>query len=442
MEEAGSADIMLPPSSVSLSLFSPCPRRLSSSFARPSRPVVHSSGRLAWFSLQGRLLNAEEASSARAIGGGLGREEAFAWELFSPIERFLIVAVIGAASAESKKNRLICQLKKWVELRDEVLSSMQQKVDNLCEQLNNTKEKPGTWAKTDFESSSSETFGSGSVQVDDCGCWICYHHRDQFKGNYIVKNLGGGETELPTETEHEERRMSDLSDWASSVTSASEIQLNNLAVEQDVFNLKRECEEKDAIIKELNTSVQSSNMASLKRISELEDIIHRKNMMITRLKKDMVFLEQKVVHMTRLQRPSYSTSSPNYWQVPSMTDNLLYDMDSTTSPSSSDSDSPPMNRPQAPVSNVEEVSFQNDDDIDLKREQKSAPTKVPSSFTRQSECRPMPEPATPLREISMNHKSKQPYSRHRQVSASQDSKRIKKQTPSVPKDSIPRKRWS
>ncbi|GMI84134.1 hypothetical protein HRI_002082700 [Hibiscus trionum] len=433
MEEAGSADVA-PPSSVSLSPFSPCPRRLSSSFSRPRRPVVPSSARrLAWLSLQGRLLNADEASSARAIGGGLGREEALAWELFTPIERFLIVAVIGAASAESKKNWLISQLTKSVELRNEVLSSMQQKVDNLCEQLNNTDEKPGTSAKTDVESSWNGTFGSGNVQVDDCGCWICHQHQEQFKGNYIVKNSGGSETALPNETEHEERRMSDLSDWTSSVTSASEIQLNNLAIEQDIFNLKRECEEKDVTIKELSISVQSSNMASLKRISELEDIIRRKNTIITRLKKDMVVLEQKAVHLTRLLRPSSSTSSPNYWQIPPMTDNVLYDMDSTTSPSSSDSDSPPKNHP---VPKLEQVSFQTDD-IGLQ-----TPAKISSSFTRQTECHPMPEPTTPLREISMNHKSKPSSSRRRQVSTSEDSKRIKKQTRSASKDSIPTKRWS
>ncbi|XP_038993704.1 uncharacterized protein LOC120117506 [Hibiscus syriacus] len=198
------------------------------------------------------------------------------------------------------------------------------------------------------------------VKVDDCGCWICYQHREQFKGDYNVKTSGGNVTALLNETEHEERRMSDLSDWASSVTSASEIQLNNLAIEQDIYNLKRECEEKDAIIKELNTSVQSSNAATLKRISELEDIIRRKNTIITRLKKDMIVLEQKVVHLTRLQRASSSTSSPNYWQIPPMMDNLLYDMDSTTSPSSSDSDSSPKNRPQAQVPKTEEASFQND----------------------------------------------------------------------------------
>ncbi|GMJ15540.1 hypothetical protein like AT5G12930 [Hibiscus trionum] len=440
MEESGSAE-MVPPSSVSLSPFSPCPRRLSTNFAVPSRPVVPSARRLSWLSLQGRLLNAEEASSARAIGGGLGREEAVAWELFSPIERFLIVAVIGAATVESKKNRLICQLKKSVELRDEVLSSMQQKVDSLCQQMNNTEEKPGTWAKTEVESSSNETFGSRSVKVDDCGCWICYQHREQFKDNYILKSSGGNLTPLPNETEHEERRMSDLSDWASSVTSASETQLNNLAIEQDIYNLKRECEEKDAIIKELNTSVQSSNMATLKRISELEDIIRRKNTIITRLKKDMVILEQKVVHLTRLQRPSSSTSSPNYWQIPPLTDNLIYDMDSTTSPSSSDSDSSPKNHPQALFPRAEEVGFQNDE-IALKGEQKSAPAKVSSSFTMQTECHLILEPATPLREISMNRTSKPPSSKQRQVSTSHDSKRIKKQTRSASKDFASKKRWS
>ncbi|KAK8543363.1 hypothetical protein V6N13_136123 [Hibiscus sabdariffa] len=434
MEEAGSAE-MVPPSVVSLSQFSPCPRRLSTNFSLPSQPVIPSSRRLSWLSLQGRLLNAEEASSARAIGGGLGRDEAVSWELFSPIERFLIVAVIGVATVESKKNWLICQLKKSVELRDEVLSSMQQKVDSLCEQLINTEEKPETWAKTEEESSLNETFGSGSVKVDDCGCWMCYQHREQFKDNYIVKN-----SPLPNEAEHEERRMSDLSDWASSVTSASETQLNNLAIEQDIYNLKKECEEKDAIIKELNTSVQSSNMATLKRVSELEDIIRRKNMIITRLKKDMVVLEQKVVHLTRLQRPS-STSSPNYWHIPPMTDNLIYDMDSTTSPSSSDSDSSPKTHPQAPVPKAEEVGFQNDD-FALKGEQKSAPAKVPTSFTAQTECHPMPEPTTPLRELSMNRTSKPPSSRQRQVSTSQDSRRIKKQTRSASKDFTSKKIWS
>ncbi|KAF7812181.1 inactive rhomboid protein [Senna tora] len=62
-------------------------------------------------------------------------DQALASHLFTLIQRFLIVAVIGVAVVESRKNYQICQLKKSVQLKDEVLSSMQQKLDNLCEQL-------------------------------------------------------------------------------------------------------------------------------------------------------------------------------------------------------------------------------------------------------------------------------------------------------------------
>ncbi|CAL9019591.1 unnamed protein product [Prunus brigantina] len=68
-------------------------------------------------SLDGQLINADEASSARAIKGGLNPEQAVAWELFSPIQRFLFVAMISVAVAESKKNSRIMKLKKSVELR-------------------------------------------------------------------------------------------------------------------------------------------------------------------------------------------------------------------------------------------------------------------------------------------------------------------------------------
>ncbi|XVF04663.1 hypothetical protein REPUB_Repub05bG0104400 [Reevesia pubescens] len=448
MEEADSADLA-PASLVSLSPFSPCPSCVSTNFAQPSRPFVSSARRLAWVSLQGRLVNAEEASSARTIGGGFGREEAVAWQLFSPIERFLIVAVIGVATAESKKNRQLCQLKKSMELRDEALSSMQQKVDNLCEQLNN--------AETKVEPPFTEAFGSRSVKFVDCGCWICDQHCEQFKGNSIMKTSGGDEMIYKMALiDIHSAIMHDLSDWASSVTSASEIQLNNLAIEQDIFNLKRECEEKDAVIKELNSFFLSSNMASTKRISELEDIRRRKNTIITRLKKDMVVLEQKVVYLTRVQRPSSSTSSSNCWQIPVMTDNLLYDMDSTTSPSSSDSDCSPKNHPLAPVPKVEEVNFQNDD-FAFKREQKSAPGKVSSSFERRTEWHSKSRPATPLKELSINHKSNTPPSRQRQIWASRDSKTSRRQrqiwasrdsktsrrqTQSASKDPTPKKRWT
>ncbi|KAJ7980750.1 Inactive rhomboid protein [Quillaja saponaria] len=124
----------------------PSVRRLSSSFTQPSRPVS-SARKPAWMSLQGRLVNAEEASSVVTIKGNLSREQAIAWELFSPIQRFLIVAVIGVAVGESKKNRQIWHLKKSVELRDQVLTTMQQKLDNLCKQLTNIKDHPSAGTK-------------------------------------------------------------------------------------------------------------------------------------------------------------------------------------------------------------------------------------------------------------------------------------------------------
>ena len=116
-------------------------------------------------------------------------------------------------------------------------------------------------------------------------------------------------------------------------------------------------------------------------------------------------------------------------------------MDSTTSPSSSDSDCSPKNHPQAPVPKVEEVNFHNGN-FALKREQKSAPAEVSGSFVRPTEWHSKSRPATPLKEISMNHKPNTPSSRQRQISATGDSKRTRRRTQSASKDSIPKKRWA
>ncbi|GAB4835170.1 hypothetical protein Ancab_000079 [Ancistrocladus abbreviatus] len=113
-----------PPNFVTFSAFtpicSPYSRRLSSHFSNPKpiRPIKpHAVRQPAWVSLQGRLIGAEEASSARTIGGGLSREQAVSWELFSPIHRILIVAVVAVAVAKSKRGRKIYQLRKSVELK-------------------------------------------------------------------------------------------------------------------------------------------------------------------------------------------------------------------------------------------------------------------------------------------------------------------------------------
>lgn len=42
------------------------------------------------------------------------------------------------------------------------------------------------------------------------------------------------------------------------------VQMNNFSIEQDICNLRKECEEKDATIKELTTLVQSTNVTGSK----------------------------------------------------------------------------------------------------------------------------------------------------------------------------------
>ncbi|KAF5725491.1 hypothetical protein HS088_TW23G00213 [Tripterygium wilfordii] len=442
-EDLGSRSGSAPPfpAIVSLTPFSPNPspsaRRLSSQFTKPSLPVAPAR-RLAWVSLQGRLVNAEEASSARTIGGGLSLEEAAAWELFTPIQRVLIVAVIGVAVAESKKNRTITQLKKSVELRDQVLSSMQQKLDALCEQMNDTKDRSGSvvnmsYNKNANQSSCSEFFGCDEMKLVDCGCWLCSQHHELVTG--ITYKMP-----FVKEVEQEERRMSDLSDWASSVTSAADIQFNTFAMDQDISNLRKECEEKDATIGELTTILRSSSVAGSKRISELEDIIRRKNMMITRLKKDMIVLEEKVVQLTRLRRPS-SASIPDSWQFPVMVDNIIYGMDSTTSPSSSDSDSPPVNRPKAHVAEADEISAQKNE-LASATNQKSAPSKSSSSLNKLTDRLTRSRTVSPLKEVSMNPKVNTRAVLKQKHSADGDLRKSRRPTQMLSKDATPQKRWA
>ena len=65
----------------------------------------------------------------------------------------------------------------------------------------------------------------------DCVCMLKYYMLlILYQGNSVVKVSKGDEVlqyKMPfiNEVEQEERRMSDLSDWASSVTSAAEMQV-------------------------------------------------------------------------------------------------------------------------------------------------------------------------------------------------------------------------
>ncbi|CAL1409529.1 unnamed protein product [Linum trigynum] len=422
------------PPLVSLSSFPPARRRRRLSSCYYNFAPVASCGTMAWLSLQGRTVNAEEASSSKSIGFLGKEEEALAWELFTPIQRFLIVAVIGVAASESRKNRTISQLNKSVELRDELLSSMQQKLDSLCLQMSSINVQGNN--KDDEE----EEFLS-SMGFVDCGCWHCDQHQQDLFGGGTMGLKGakacGGDAAMAlkrpssNQDEQEERRMSDLSDWASSSASGSEFQISNFMVDQDTCNLKKICEEKDATIKELTDVLQLTDKAGAKRISELEDIICRKNTMITRLKKDMLVLEQKVVQLTRVRRKSTSHSTVEFEQSsPFMLDNIVYDMDSLTSSSSSsssssDSDSPTTHRIIPPPQTTCQKPAAG-----------RVSTSTPPAMTRS---------VSPLIELSMNQKYGRPSpSKSKQLSANGDIKKTRRRRPppQSASNSIPKKRWS
>jgi len=55
---------------------------------------------------------------------------------------------------------------------------MQQKLDTLCELVNNSKEYSATKKSCDkdVELQLNETFGTEKVKPVDCGCWHCEQH--------------------------------------------------------------------------------------------------------------------------------------------------------------------------------------------------------------------------------------------------------------------------
>ncbi|KAL6494187.1 hypothetical protein OROGR_030987 [Orobanche gracilis] len=131
--------------------------------------------------------------SARVPAGLRDSGEAVAWELFTPIQRVLTVAVVAAAAA------------------DQVLLGMQQKLDNLHEQVNYFKDQPEVRTQTDV-------FLTKRLE---CGCKLSHHH-DQ---PHMIPCKGlNAEEVAKCEVEPDECRMSDLSDWAPSVISSVDIQ--------------------------------------------------------------------------------------------------------------------------------------------------------------------------------------------------------------------------
>lgn len=105
------------PSRVSLPFSTRSISRLSSRYSEPSKPSCVARRKLSWITLQGRLVGVDGATSARAVGPGLSRDEAVAWELFSPLHRVLLVALVAAATAKSRASQKIRELKRSVDLR-------------------------------------------------------------------------------------------------------------------------------------------------------------------------------------------------------------------------------------------------------------------------------------------------------------------------------------
>lgn len=146
--------------------------------------------------------------------------------------------------------------------------------------------------------------------------------------------------------------------------------------------------------------------------------------------------KMQLVNLTRLRRPSFSESRGG--QTPNMTDNLLYDMDNTTSPSSSDSDSPSVDQLHSPVAETPKIPAQKFDS-DTTSSQKSMPAeKASSSMVRAKDWHSKSRSESPLKEISMNWKSEPIF---RQLSAGGDTKRSRRHNLSGKRGAAPHKRW-
>ncbi|GJN33614.1 hypothetical protein PR202_gb22234 [Eleusine coracana subsp. coracana] len=401
-----------PPTRVSMSSPSPYSRRrcaLTSRFREPAAPRRH-----AWVSLQGRLVGAEEASSAATAAPGLLPDEAVAWELFSPIHRVLLVATVAAASSRSHAARRIEQLQRSIHLRDEVLQSMQQKLDDLFDEMNSLQQQ---YVKCD---SYISTHKENIVSVDSMKlgekegskCCVCVRPDpaatpQKAKDPYEADDARSDAVDRSSAClmDHEERRMSDLSDFCWSVVSSidnqisGDNQLSSLAADQQLYNLQKEYEEKDATIKELAAASHASSTADANRISELQEVLKRKNMVITKLKKDMAALKQMVVELSRAKRASSVNLSPVCSDMPVMSNNILYDMSSTSS-SSSDSESP-----VAPRENLFEHIVVDGTPRDRQSKESHRVPDEKSSCTAKesSDCKKL-RSVSPLKEICINPK--------------------------------------
>ena len=72
--------------------------------------------------------------------------------------------------------------------QDQVLLSMQQKLDSLCEQVNSIKDQPDMLLIKNVLLPSSEVFASDKLKLVGCGCRLCDQHLG-LSNDLMVRNL-------------------------------------------------------------------------------------------------------------------------------------------------------------------------------------------------------------------------------------------------------------
>lgn len=124
-----------------------------------------------------------------------------------------------------------------------------------------------------------------------------------------------------------------------------------------------------------------------------------------------------------------------------MADNLLYDMDNSTSPSSSDSDSSPGNQPHFPRAKSCEIPVQKAERA-LKGLPKLEQPKGPSLLANTRYHNQNSQPASPLKEKSLNQLASTDSNSRRNVTSSVSEHAKSRRQVARSKNSLTRKRWA
>ncbi|XP_051142446.1 uncharacterized protein LOC127259278 isoform X2 [Andrographis paniculata] len=298
----------LPPAVVSLtpltSSVSPSPRRLSICSTRCNQPV-RAKRQLAWASRQVGIIGAEKATAVKKT---IERhilftdQEATASEILTPIQRALIVSVVAAAAINSKKHQQISSLQNSVEIRDQVLESMQQKIDSLFQQVSSFNNQSQDASAVDL---------SAQKPVDSRQCEPFHHHisvpSDPNLGNTSIEGPNRGKVfvyRVPAAdmVEAEERHLSYWSDSSPSISSSMDNQFDTGAMDHDATMPMKNSKHNDVSINHLSAFIRSSEIYVSKRIAKLEDTIGRKNAIINKLRRDIVILERKTLFISQVSK--------------------------------------------------------------------------------------------------------------------------------------------